>query len=285
MPIYAPEDPTPGVDARRRVRHAEQRRDDHLRRRRRPGRRRRHGHLEPGVRQRASTVGIVDYPSDDPRTPIVNDPTRDVVGNAAAAVRGRSGQRCPVDLGSPGIVDPGDTLRYTITCYNTGAIPATGVVLTDDVPREHDLRGELDAAERPAGRAAGRRLFAARRRHLHQLVRSHAAAAGRGRRARSRRTRPRSSVRSARERRYAGGHAHPQPGGRAQRGAAEPADRRRRQSVDRAGADRRRRRQRPAAVDHEAGRRRRRRRRPSRARRSSTSCASPTSRACRRSMS
>ena len=30
----------------------------------------------------AVDFGIVDYPSDDPRTPIVNDPTRDVVGNA-----------------------------------------------------------------------------------------------------------------------------------------------------------------------------------------------------------
>jgi uncharacterized repeat protein (TIGR01451 family) len=39
-----------------------------------------------------------------------------------------------VDAGTPGIVDPGDVLRYTITVYNNGAVPATGVVLTDDVP-------------------------------------------------------------------------------------------------------------------------------------------------------
>src|SRR6185503_10471084 len=38
------------------------------------------------------------------------------------------------DLGSPGIVDPGDVLRYTITVKNSAAIPATGVVLTDSVP-------------------------------------------------------------------------------------------------------------------------------------------------------
>src|SRR5262249_10472824 len=38
------------------------------------------------------------------------------------------------DQGSPGIVDPGDVLRYTITVKNSAAIPATAVVLTDSVP-------------------------------------------------------------------------------------------------------------------------------------------------------
>jgi uncharacterized repeat protein (TIGR01451 family)/fimbrial isopeptide formation D2 family protein len=38
------------------------------------------------------------------------------------------------DSSSQGIVDPGDVLRYTIVLSNTGAIPATGVVLTDAVP-------------------------------------------------------------------------------------------------------------------------------------------------------
>ena len=38
------------------------------------------------------------------------------------------------DLSSPGIVDPGDVLRYTIVLSNSGAVPATGVVLTDNVP-------------------------------------------------------------------------------------------------------------------------------------------------------
>ena len=38
------------------------------------------------------------------------------------------------DLGSPGIVDPGDVLRYTFVVSNLGALPATGVVLTDNVP-------------------------------------------------------------------------------------------------------------------------------------------------------
>ncbi|HSM29632.1 MAG TPA: isopeptide-forming domain-containing fimbrial protein [Woeseiaceae bacterium] len=38
------------------------------------------------------------------------------------------------DSSSPGIVDPGDVLRYTIVLSNTGAIPATGVMLRDAVP-------------------------------------------------------------------------------------------------------------------------------------------------------
>jgi uncharacterized repeat protein (TIGR01451 family)/fimbrial isopeptide formation D2 family protein len=38
------------------------------------------------------------------------------------------------DFSSPGIVDPGDVLRYTIVLSNSGAVPATGVVLTDGVP-------------------------------------------------------------------------------------------------------------------------------------------------------
>ncbi|MET0499049.1 MAG: hypothetical protein ABW106_12370, partial [Steroidobacteraceae bacterium] len=81
----------------------------------------------------ALNVGIVDYPSDDPRTPIVNDPTRDVIGNAPLLFADKR-VALAVDLGSPGVVDPGDTLRYTITIYNTGAIPATDVVLRDMVP-------------------------------------------------------------------------------------------------------------------------------------------------------
>ena len=77
--------------------------------------------------------GIVDQPSDDPDTPIANDPTRDIVGNLPLLYAEKR-VALLVDLGSPGIVDPGDTLRYTITVQNSAAIPATGVVLTDAVP-------------------------------------------------------------------------------------------------------------------------------------------------------
>jgi uncharacterized repeat protein (TIGR01451 family) len=77
--------------------------------------------------------GIVDQPSDDPDTPVPDDPTRDIVGNLPLLY---AEKRVALfgDLGSPGIVDPGDVLRYTIIVQNSAAIPATGVVLTDSVP-------------------------------------------------------------------------------------------------------------------------------------------------------
>jgi uncharacterized repeat protein (TIGR01451 family) len=39
-----------------------------------------------------------------------------------------------VDGSSPGIVDAGDVLRYTITIYNNGSVPITEAVLRDQVP-------------------------------------------------------------------------------------------------------------------------------------------------------
>ena len=81
----------------------------------------------------ASDQGIGDVPSDDPRTPIVDDPTQDVVGNYPLLFAPKTAELV-VDGSSPGIVDPGDVLRYTITVYNNGAVPATVVELTDDVP-------------------------------------------------------------------------------------------------------------------------------------------------------
>jgi uncharacterized repeat protein (TIGR01451 family) len=77
--------------------------------------------------------GVSGQPSDDPRTPIPDDPTRDVVGNSPLLFAPKS-VALLVDAGAPGVVDPGDVLHYSITVYNTGAIPASGVVLTDTVP-------------------------------------------------------------------------------------------------------------------------------------------------------
>jgi uncharacterized repeat protein (TIGR01451 family)/fimbrial isopeptide formation D2 family protein len=77
--------------------------------------------------------GVVDYPSDDPMTPIANDPTRDVVGSQPLIYADKRAVLL-TDNSSPGIVDPGDVLRYTITVYNNGVIPATGAVLRDAVP-------------------------------------------------------------------------------------------------------------------------------------------------------
>src|SRR2546426_1554930 len=80
-----------------------------------------------------SATGIVDRPSDDPRTPAPNDPTQDIVGNHPVLYAEKH-VALFTDLGSPGIVDPGDVLRYTITIKNSAAIPATGMVLKDPVP-------------------------------------------------------------------------------------------------------------------------------------------------------
>ena len=79
--------------------------------------------------------GIADIPSDDPRTPIADDPTQDVVGNYPLLFAPKSAA-LQVDMGTPGIVDPGDVLRYTITIYNNGSVPATAVDLIDLVPND-----------------------------------------------------------------------------------------------------------------------------------------------------
>ena len=80
----------------------------------------------------ASNV-VPEQPSDDPDTAIPDDPTRDVVGNVPLLFAPKA-VAIAVDAGTPGVVDPGDVLRYTITVYNTGAVPATNAVFRDAVP-------------------------------------------------------------------------------------------------------------------------------------------------------
>jgi uncharacterized repeat protein (TIGR01451 family)/fimbrial isopeptide formation D2 family protein len=76
-----------------------------------------------------------EQPSDDPDTPAVDDPTLDIVGNLPLLSAQKTVQLLPAgDLNSNGFVDPGERLTYTITIVNSGAIPATGVVLSDTVP-------------------------------------------------------------------------------------------------------------------------------------------------------
>ena len=79
--------------------------------------------------------GLFGQPSDDPRTPVADDPTRDVVGNLPLLFAPKSVSLL-IDNGVPGQIDPGDRLRYTITIFNNGNVPATGVVLTDTVPND-----------------------------------------------------------------------------------------------------------------------------------------------------
>lgn len=74
-----------------------------------------------------------EQPSDDPNTSLPDDPTQIVVGNLPL-LYALNTVEISNDLGTPGIVDPGDTLRYTIVISNFGAIPATGVQFSDTVP-------------------------------------------------------------------------------------------------------------------------------------------------------
>ncbi|QWV96935.1 DUF11 domain-containing protein [Geomonas nitrogeniifigens] len=71
--------------------------------------------------------------SDNPATPAPNDPTTVVVGSLPLVYALKAVQLAG-DVNGNGLVDPGDALEYTITMTNSGAIPATGVVLTDAIP-------------------------------------------------------------------------------------------------------------------------------------------------------
>jgi uncharacterized repeat protein (TIGR01451 family)/fimbrial isopeptide formation D2 family protein len=81
----------------------------------------------------AASGPFPEQPSDNPATPVLADPTTVVVGNLPLVYALKSVQLAG-DLNGDGLVDPGDTLQYTITLNNSAATPATGVVLTDAVP-------------------------------------------------------------------------------------------------------------------------------------------------------
>ncbi len=81
----------------------------------------------------APAAGVPDTPSDDPDTPVPDDPTRDVVG-AVPLLFASKDAVLQVDGSTPGSVDPGDVLRYTIQVFNSGTAPATDLRLSDAVP-------------------------------------------------------------------------------------------------------------------------------------------------------
>lgn len=83
----------------------------------------------------AGSRAFPEQPSDDPTTPTVDDPTRNVVGNLPLLYTQKTVEIF-TDNGSAGIVDPGDVLRYRIIINNSGAIPATAVTLSDNVPND-----------------------------------------------------------------------------------------------------------------------------------------------------
>ena len=87
-----------------------------------------------------------EQPSDDPNTPIADDPTRNIVGNLPLLYAHKTVVKCnpnpdpdnanECDPNQSDTVSPGDTLLYTIVISNNGAIEATDVVLTDNVPAD-----------------------------------------------------------------------------------------------------------------------------------------------------
>ncbi|WP_298832489.1 SdrD B-like domain-containing protein [uncultured Piscinibacter sp.] len=81
----------------------------------------------------AGSGAFPEKPSDDPRTPAVDDPTRDIVGPYPLLVA-RKTVAIVVDVNGNGVLDPLDVIRYTITIDNLSGLPASGVVLTDEVP-------------------------------------------------------------------------------------------------------------------------------------------------------
>ncbi len=190
-------------------------------------------------------------PSDDPATPTLLDPTRNVVGNLPLLGAQKTVQ-IQQDLGSPGIVDPGDVLRYTIRVDNSGAIPATGVVLTDPVPANTTYVADSLRLNGAAVGADG---------GVSPLTAGLALHSDGSRRHPGGRQRP-GHLRCQGQRRRAGGHRHQQPGERCLHRAAAGTDRRRWPAGQRLPADGRRGRRRPAARHKQgsAGRRRRFRR-------------------------
>jgi uncharacterized repeat protein (TIGR01451 family) len=71
--------------------------------------------------------GIVDQPSDDPRTPALNDPTVDTVGNLAPPV-------LVVTKSGPATMNLGQWGNFTIDVRNTGASDAWDATLRDHLP-------------------------------------------------------------------------------------------------------------------------------------------------------
>ena len=104
----------------------------------------------------AVDFGIVDYPSDDPRTPIVNDPTRDVVGNAPLLFATKQAVLL-VDHELAGHRRSGRHAALHDHDLQQRRDPRDQRAAERQRSAEHDLRRELDAAERPAVRSAGQR--------------------------------------------------------------------------------------------------------------------------------
>jgi uncharacterized repeat protein (TIGR01451 family)/fimbrial isopeptide formation D2 family protein len=97
----------------------------------------------------AISSAVSDQPSDDPRTPVADDPTRDIVGNLPLIYAEKSAV-LGVDLGSPNIVDPGDVLHYRITAVTlTDAVPANTTYVADSTTLNGSPVGQPDNGTPP----------------------------------------------------------------------------------------------------------------------------------------
>ncbi|MDX1804478.1 MAG: DUF11 domain-containing protein, partial [Alcanivorax sp.] len=80
---------------------------------------------------------FMEQPSDDPATAVADDPTEDIVGKLPLLDVQKTVAVLPSgDQNGNGVPDPGDTLRYTFVVANSSPNPATGVVLTDQIPAD-----------------------------------------------------------------------------------------------------------------------------------------------------
>lgn len=83
----------------------------------------------------AGGTPLLEQPSDDPATAVEDDPTVDIVGNLPLLdVQKTVAIAAGGDVNANGAPDPGDTLEYTFTVTNTADIPATNVMLVDQIP-------------------------------------------------------------------------------------------------------------------------------------------------------
>ena len=76
---------------------------------------------------------FAEAPSDDPRTPFVGDPTINIVGSFPLMAALKTVVLIG-DANGDGVLDPLDTIRYTIRVDNLSDLPANGVLFTDLTP-------------------------------------------------------------------------------------------------------------------------------------------------------
>lgn len=81
----------------------------------------------------AGGTDFMEQPSDDPATPVANDPTEDIVG-ALPLLDVQKTVMLANDVNGNNAPDPDDTLLYTFVITNSSGNPATDVVLTDQIP-------------------------------------------------------------------------------------------------------------------------------------------------------